>query len=273
MKIHIIEDEKIFQKKLKLLVGVATLSGAIITSSHFTEPVHAQEHKTKEFHQIPNYIPTIENKSSNAINEIPIEASNKYWRYTQNVYYGFNAPENTSTSIWFLDTQRERTMLLNNSNTLYMPAWSQIQFDFQKVVGQIHYEDLTQTFFHVEDDSIKESLIIVPVYTSADRAIENIEPIQKGKFYLNFEGSTIGYPYQIIDNKLSQIEQLENIVYPAESLAFPLIRKDEQGNDKTIGYINGSYIVNILTSYDLIQEYDEEKGLLKQLWDTGKKYC
>lgn len=260
MNIYGIESIAKCRKKLKLMAGVTVLSGTLFLAN--------LETGAKNIEEGPSITASFKEKSTNktelenSIVNPPQEATSEFWKESGEWFHGYQAPRDTSISIWYFDPTRGVTC-----NAQPIPSWKNIKFDFPKVIGKICYEELASSSENVET-------VIIPVYASADRAINQTEAIIQDNLCENFKGARLGNLYYLSYDGPKILEDVSTIGnLPAEEWAMSLIRENSNGEDEIIGYINASYVVNLLTPYELEQEYDAEKQLLKQKWHRNENIC
>ncbi len=180
-----------------------------------------------------------------------IQKKEDYWNLTNQTYAGLNVPEDTSTSVWI--PTGEQTPFIDCGNDVWKsdPIWTEIAFNYDKVIGKVNYEELS-----IKDSDKKEPQAdFLPVYASADQAILLENPINQIESYENFIGSTIGIPYQLVDGKLNSVSNIQNLhKEDSKNLGFPLIRTDIDGNRQIVGFINGDSLVSSLSS-NIQKEY------------------
>lgn len=182
--------------------------------------------------------------------EKPYQVRSEYWYHTGNSHVGVLPPlPNTSTSLWYIeDSENSEEKEIN---------WVQIMFNYEKLINQMTYGDLC--YFNTE----VPLWIPFPIYISADRAILQIDEFEQEDFSFNFIDAKIGVPYLLVDGIPKQIKNLQKLdELSAESIAFPLYRKDANGNNQTIGYING--LDAVCMASPKLKAYEEEKTLNKK---------
>lgn len=174
-----------------------------------------------------------------------------YWTLTGNGYHGINPPLDTSTSVWIPTGEQTSYYSVGVESLKSDPIWQQVSFDFGKVIGKVPYEEMMEASNQPFDS--------VPVYANAKDAIEKQSPIRNSGYYESLIGSKVGAPFVLVNGVSARVENSEELTrLQAESLAFPLIRNGQFGNGKTVGYMNGSTIVERLSSY-LEEELEREK--------------
>ncbi len=208
---------------------------------------------TDELEQIVSKTKREENSKMQEENHIEVAISDRdreYWTLTGNGYHGINPPLDTSTNVWVPTGEQTAYYQVGEDALKSDPIWQQVSFDFSKVIGQVPYEEMIE--------ASKQPFDLVPVYATAQDAIEKHSPIPNSEYYESLIGSKVGVPFVLINGVSAKIENVEELArLQVENLAFPLIRSDKAGGSKTCGYLNGGTIVERLSA-NLEQELTEK---------------
>lgn len=139
----------------------------------------------------------------------------------------------------------------------------EMDFDYELVMNWLTYKDLCCFNLDTGANSMADTWFPIAIYSSADRAINQIEAVESEKFYLFVADAKIKDAYQLVNGKPSLIEDVSILnEIDKDNLAFSLVQTDSNVKEQTVAYINGKDMVAM--AYPCMKYYKEEKQLIKK---------
>ncbi len=148
------------------------------------------------------------------------------------------------------------------SDTKSAKEIEEADIDYQKIINNLTYKDLCCFYLDTGLTTMGEVWYPIAVYTSADRAINQVDAIQNDEFYNLLANSKIKKAYQLVDGKPYIVEDIDSLRdIDKDNLAFALVRNDEEGIEQIVGYINGKDMLAMVLP--MIEKDEVPKAFVK----------
>lgn len=150
----------------------------------------------------------------------------------------------------------------NSDNIEDNKELDEMDFEYQLVMNQLTYKDLCCFYLDTGQFSMGDVWFPIAIYTSADRAINQVDAVEYEKFYLPIANAKIKDAYQLINGIPSLIEDINMLdKVNKDNLSFSLVQIDSDGNEQIVGYINGKDMVAM--AIPSMNSYGKKKELTK----------
>ncbi|MCI8588823.1 MAG: hypothetical protein HFG40_04145 [Bacilli bacterium] len=184
--------------------------------------------------------------------------NSEYWELTGRTARGGTPPQDVGTRIWLPSGQEWVPVQSEEDVMLAIPVWTEVAFNYNKLIDKVGYEQLADTLSITEDG--ERSITFPAIYGSADRAVLKEEPIPS-KYTANFAGSKVGMPYVLENGVPVRVEDFNSLNdLDAFSMSFPLIREDKNGKSQIIGYVNAVDVIDNVSFY-MLESYSKQFSL------------